>query len=262
MAGFAVSWERLQRVYDYYRWFEMYTNYKYTVKEVLIWTRHETLVFLALATLMTALYELLGLHWLQIPWTPLALVGTAVAFLIGFQNNAAYGRAWEARKIWGGIVNTSRTFAMMTHDLITNQHADQAASDEELSEQRTRLIHRHLAWLTALRFAMRTKKPWESFSDQRTGKEWYEKVCIPERDNKLEDVLAPLLDEQEYKRVMEKTNKPAAILALDGAMRWKRSAKRHKALSNELQCFNEENRFRTAGSGLRSCIQRRRASRC
>jgi putative membrane protein len=70
---------------------------------------HETLVFLVLAILMTALYELLGLHWLQIPWTPLALVCTAVAFLIGFQNKAAYGRAWGARKIWGGIVNTSHT---------------------------------------------------------------------------------------------------------------------------------------------------------
>ena len=192
----------------------MYTNYKYSVKEVLVWTRHETIVFLALATVMTSLYEVAGLHWLQIPWTPLALVGTAVAFLIGFQNNAAYGRAWEARKIWGGIVNASRTWAMMTHDLVTNEYAEHPATDDELSKVRNRLIHRHLAWLTALRHAMRVKKSWEIFSDQRTGKEWYEKVCIPERDVKLEHDLAPLLEDQEYQRVMSKTNKSAAILAL------------------------------------------------
>ena len=192
----------------------MYTNYKYSIKEVVIWTRHETLLFLILAIVATSLYEVAGCHWLQIPWTPIALIGTAVAFLIGFQNNAAYGRAWEARKIWGGIVNTSRTWAMMSRDLVTNEHANKPASDQELSEQRTLLIHRHLAWLTALRHAMRVKRPWEVFKDQRTGKEWYEKVCIPERDVSLEDDLAPLLDEQEFKHVKKRTNKSAAILAL------------------------------------------------
>ncbi|MEM7456100.1 MAG: bestrophin family ion channel [Planctomycetota bacterium] len=92
----------------------MYTGYKYSIKDVLLWTRQETLLFLIYAVVVTCLYELAGWHWMQIPWTPLALVGTAVAFLIGFQNNAAYGRAWEARKIWGGIVNASRTWATAT----------------------------------------------------------------------------------------------------------------------------------------------------
>lgn len=195
------------------RWFAMYTNYKYSIKEVVIWTRHETLLFLMLAIATTALYEVAGCHWLQIPWTPIALIGTAVAFLIGFQNNAAYGRAWEARKIWGGIVNTSRTWAMMTLDLITNEHASEPASEQELEEQRTQLIHRHLAWITALRHAMRVKKSWEIFVEQRSSKEWYEKVCIPERDVPLEDDLAPLLEQKEYQQVMGRTNKATAILA-------------------------------------------------
>ena len=29
------------------------------------------------------------------------LLGTALAFFIGFNNNQAYDRWWEARKIWG-----------------------------------------------------------------------------------------------------------------------------------------------------------------
>ena len=44
----------------------------------------------------------------NIPWIPVSVIGTAVAFFVGFKNNQAYDRMWEARKIWGGIVNNSR----------------------------------------------------------------------------------------------------------------------------------------------------------
>ena len=50
----------------------------------------------------------------------MALIGTAVAFILSFQNNATYGRIWEARKIWGGIVNTSRAWAIMVNDFVVN----------------------------------------------------------------------------------------------------------------------------------------------
>lgn len=76
---------------------------------MLRWTRYETAGFFIYVAIVVAAYVFLDLDWLRIPWTPLALIGTAVAFVIGFQNNAAYGRIWEARKIWGGVVNTSRT---------------------------------------------------------------------------------------------------------------------------------------------------------
>ena len=89
----------------------MYTKKKYSLRDMILWTRLEIVYFFVIATAVAVLYDVMGLHWLQLPWTPLALIGTAVAFLIGFQNNAAYGRAWEARKIWGGIVNESRTWA-------------------------------------------------------------------------------------------------------------------------------------------------------
>ena len=78
----------------------MYTKHKYSFIDMLLWTRFEILLFLLVTVVPTALFELAGFRWLQLPWTPIALIGTAVAFLIGFQNNAAYGRAWEARKIW------------------------------------------------------------------------------------------------------------------------------------------------------------------
>lgn len=46
-------------------------------------------------------------YWLKqhisIPVTVSAVLGTALAFFIGFNNNQAYDRWWEGRKIWGAI---------------------------------------------------------------------------------------------------------------------------------------------------------------
>ena len=101
----------------------MYIKRKYSVKQLARWTRVETLEFTLISASVVFMYSILGFEWLRIPWTPIALVGTAVAFLIGFQNNSAYGRIWEARKIWGAIVNDSRTWAMMAKDMVSNEYA-------------------------------------------------------------------------------------------------------------------------------------------
>jgi len=77
----------------------MHIKKNYTAFEMAWWTRFETLLFFIIISAWVALYYFFELSWLKIPWTPLALIGTAVAFVIGFQNNAAYGRIWEARKL-------------------------------------------------------------------------------------------------------------------------------------------------------------------
>ena len=53
---------------------------------------------------------LISYHFEISPIIPTVL-GTAIAFFIGFNNNQAYDRWWEARKIWGALVNDSRSFA-------------------------------------------------------------------------------------------------------------------------------------------------------
>ena len=99
----------------------MLTKVRYSTKEMLHWTRWETLWFLTFSAVVVLLYDTFGFTFLNVPWTPVALIGTAVAFILGFQNNAAYDRIWEARKIWGGVVNTSRTWGMKTKDMVTNE---------------------------------------------------------------------------------------------------------------------------------------------
>jgi len=192
----------------------MYTKKKYSKRDMMRWTKRETRFFLIFALIITALYELLGLQWMQLPWTPIALVGTAVAFLIGFQNNAAYGRIWEARMIWGGIVNNSRTWTMMVRDMISNDHAIEPRSKESLHEERSKLVHRQIAWMSALRYALRQGKPWETVSKSKSHKEWTEMLNLPETNVPLEDELSRLLSKEDLDYVMSKKNKANAVLTL------------------------------------------------
>lgn len=192
----------------------MYTKKKYSVKDMALWTRSETLLFILLSVLFVFVYEYMDIKWLKLPWTPIALIGTAVAFVIGFQNNAAYGRIWEARKIWGGIVNTSRSFTMLIKDTITNEYAEKAVDTAELNTYKRVIVYRHLAWLSAMRHAMRTRKVWEVFTESKTNREWFEKAHIPEYITSLEDDLKTVLSEDELKYVMTKTNKATTLLSL------------------------------------------------
>ena len=182
--------------------------------DMIKWTRYETLLFLTIIAAIVALYYFLDLTWLKIPWTPMALIGTAVAFVIGFQNNSAYGRIWEARKIWGGIVNTSRTFGMYVQDMVTNEHTSIDLSREELKHEVKTLTYRHIAWMTALRHAMRSSKPWETAVQERTNKEWSKIVRPPEWDNELQSDLEPYLSESDMDYVLSKNNKQTALLYL------------------------------------------------
>ena len=190
----------------------MYTKKNFPVVKVLWWTRFETLLFLGIGTTWCAAYYFLGLSWLTIPWTPMALIGTAVAFVIGFQNNAAYQRIWEARKIWGGIVNASRTFGMLIQDFLTNEHADPRLDEAEREREIKTLIYRHIAWMTALRHAMRQPKSWETVTSQKTNKEWNYRP--PERDSTLEVDLKPYINENDFQYAMSKNNKQTALLYL------------------------------------------------
>ncbi|MEM6631641.1 MAG: bestrophin family ion channel [Bacteroidota bacterium] len=192
----------------------MYTKKVFKAKDMAMWTRFETLFFLLYVSAIVGVYFFLNLGWLKIPWTPLALIGTAVAFVIGFQNNSAYGRIWEARKIWGGIVNTSRTFGMFVQDMLSNEHATVKLSSDELHHEIKTLTYRHIAWMTALRHSMRAPKPWETVFQEKTNREWSDTVHPPERDSTVQEDMNPYLSEKDMDYVMSKNNKQTALLYL------------------------------------------------
>lgn len=89
----------------------------------------------------------------KVPVTPVPfqIAGVALAIFLGFRNNSAYDRWWEGRKLWGGIVNASRTFARQALTLFTAPEAER----EALAAFQRRVIYRHLAWLQALKQQLR-----------------------------------------------------------------------------------------------------------
>lgn len=133
----------------------MHAGKNFSFTEVIFWTRRDIILLSVISSLPTACYMWLDCKWLAIPWLPVALLGTAVAFMVGFKNNASYDRLWEARKAWGGIVNTSRSWGIMVKDYITNDHAKEKLSSAEIKSIQLQLLNRHFAWLTALRHQLR-----------------------------------------------------------------------------------------------------------
>jgi len=152
----------------------MIASKKFGLMEVLKWTKVEIIIFIFISAIPTVLYEVFDFRGLAIPWLPVALVGTAVAFLIGFRNNASYDRLWEARKIWGAIVNSSRAWGIMVNDFITTKHAEIELSEEELTKIHTNFIYRHIGWLAALRYQLGKSKAWED--SQESISDEYKKV--------------------------------------------------------------------------------------
>lgn len=191
----------------------MYTKKIFPIKEMAMWTRVETLLFILIATAETTLFVCSN-HLIQFPFTPVALIGTAVAFIIGFQSNSSYGRIWEARQIWGAIVNSSRTFGFMVQDFVNNDHTKIKISDTELKTIQTTLIHRHIAWLTALRYAMRQPRQWEYVMNEHTNKEWANMIYVPEFHEDFNQIIQKYLSEEDIKYISDKNNKPTAILYL------------------------------------------------
>ncbi|MBK8498578.1 MAG: multidrug transporter [Flavobacteriales bacterium] len=191
----------------------MHAGRRFTLREVLFWTRRDIYWFLFLAIVPTVLFEVVGWKWLTLPWVPIALVGTALAFITGFRNNSSYDRLWEARQIYGAIVNTSRAWGIMVIDFITARHAKGGVDDAELERVHARLIHRHIAWMHALRFQLRQPRAWEHMIKvyNREYQRWYQ---VDEVENRMEDALTGLITLEEKAEVLGKSNKATQLIAM------------------------------------------------
>ncbi|MDB5097131.1 MAG: bestrophin [Cyanobacteria bacterium RYN_339] len=72
----------------------------------------------AIAVCATAAYLHFGHEQLHISTAFTGVLGTVMAIVLGFKNNSAYDRWWEARTLWGAIVNDSRSFARQVEALL------------------------------------------------------------------------------------------------------------------------------------------------
>jgi putative membrane protein len=229
----------------------MHTGKRYRLLELLVWTKRETAFMTLVASVPAVLSFGLGWTWLEVPWVPIAMLGTASAFTVGFRNNATYARTWEARQIWGAIVNTSRTWGVMVRDLVRVESGVPFAgagggdeTDDEADDARV-LVHRHIAWLTALRYQLREARPWENMDrpDNVAYRRRY--FTVAEHDGRLPAELGRLLGPAESAQVLAQANRAAAILALQSshlralAARGALDAYRHVALVRQLEALYE-----------------------
>jgi putative membrane protein len=179
----------------------MHTGKSYKLSQFLIWTRREIFRLMVLGTVPVILYQMADYKWLAIPWTTVALLGTATAFIVGFKNTQTYNRTWEARQIWGEIVNNSRSWGILSRDFLNNPAKSKL------------LIYRHLAWLTVMRYEMRAQRSWENVR-RRTSAEYQKYYRIPEKDVPLEKELSKYLSPEEFSYVLSTQNKATQIMSL------------------------------------------------
>ncbi|MFN1215824.1 bestrophin family protein [Chryseobacterium kwangjuense] len=179
----------------------MHSGKRFGALEFAIWTRRSIYVLSILAAIPTVLY-FLGVKFISFPWQPIAILGTAVAFIVGFKNNASYSRLWEARQIYGAIINDSRSFGYILRDALS------AKDPKKVKE----MFLRHYAWLTALRFQLREPRTWENMGTAQYD-EYAQKYDIPERLTKLDDELQKYLSETELQYILSKKNRATQLMA-------------------------------------------------
>lgn len=184
----------------------MYINRRYGISMLFKWTKSVIIYSLIYCSIITIIYAILKQHFntsFYLPWEPIGVLGIAVAFYLGFKNNASYERTWEARKIWGDIVNNSRIFA--TQLVVFTKGEDK---DKIIHE----LVNRHIAWLTALRFQLRLEKEWEH-SKERLNEMFTPTIC-PIYINKLDEEITPYISDAEFDSYKTKSNIATQILLM------------------------------------------------
>ena len=134
-------------------------------------------------------YKVLHWDWVALPHIPLTLFGSAIGIIVAFRNQSSYARWWEARTLWGALVNNSRSWARQVTTVMMPLSDAEAG---ELKAMQTRLVYHQIAYAYALRQHLRGLEPWE--------------------------VLKPQLSEQELSELREQRNVPLAIQQQMGAL--------------------------------------------
>lgn len=114
----------------------------------------------------------------EIPYAIPTFLGTAISVILSFKLSQSYDRWWEARKIWGSIVNDSRNLILQLQSFTL------PGNDAAIK----RIAYKQIAWCYCLGSSLRQENP----------------HCA----------LENYLTEDEMATIGQHTNKPLAILSL------------------------------------------------
>jgi putative membrane protein len=180
----------------------MHIGRSYSLPEFLRWTRRKAYILLALSTVQVAAYQLLEWRWLAMPWAVAALLGTAASFIVGFKNAQTYNRTLEAQQVWSSIASISRYWGLISRDFTGSTQAARG------------LVQRHLAWLTCVRYQLRSARVWEAAANQYNFEYRARSYAVPEHEVAQETVLRNYLSDDELAQLapLVAPRQPALIL--------------------------------------------------
>ncbi|MFV0521813.1 MAG: bestrophin family protein [Mangrovibacterium sp.] len=192
----------------------------FAFRVILRWSYHIMLLILVYNVFVALLYHFSVLN-VSMPWIPVSILGTAVAFYVGFKNNQSYDRMWEARKIWGSITNDSRSWAVAVMHMVTNS-GDTNYTEEQLLEIKKHLIYRHIAWLYKLRKQLLVPTDWEHVSQKgfvgwrsKKGRIKYGIGRVAKEEERLN--MLDFLTEEEMAHLSMKKNKAVHVIDMQTA---------------------------------------------
>ncbi len=159
----------------------MLLNKRIPVSYILNNVKYDLIIVLSVS--LSALYvtdryeELLP----EMPLTIPAFIGTAISILLSFKLSQSYDRWWEARKVWGAIVNDSRSLVIQLQSLTSK------GNDEKIKK----IAFRQIAWCYSL------------------GQSLRELIAT--------DNLDEFISDEELKEIKKHNNKPLALLQLNAS---------------------------------------------
>jgi putative membrane protein len=121
-------------------------------------------------------YHMGYLQWAALQETPLSLFGSGIGVILAFRNSTSYARWWEARTLWGSIVNNSRSWGR----LVTTTMRKSPGNNIELGEMQRRMVYYQIAWVHALRQHLRRLDPFPELLALLPAEEI---ACLREQNN-------------------------------------------------------------------------------
>lgn len=115
--------------------------------------KYEMLIVFILGIVIHFLTEKFYTYVPEMPLTIATFLGTAISVLLSFKMSQSYDRWWEARKIWGAIVNDSRSFVLQLQAFLKGNDADKHVKE---------MAYRQIAWCYSLGQSLRGLPPLES----------------------------------------------------------------------------------------------------
>jgi ion channel-forming bestrophin family protein len=152
------------------------------VARMLTYVGRPLLILLVYDLAVVTAYKVLRWNWIAMPHIPLALFGSAIGIIVAFRNQSSYARWWDARTLWGSVINNSRSVARQVTTVMMPVNDSEAG---ELKVMQRRLVYHQIAFAHALRQHLRGLEPWEE--------------------------LTPLLSEQELSELRDEKNIPLTI---------------------------------------------------